>query len=94
MADENVIQKIVRSVVVQELKTALDSFKEALLGAIDQKNDDLRNDISQMKDEIVGELKMVREEQTMLNGRTAKINQIEKRIEKLEQIHPHGHAVA
>ncbi len=85
MADENVIQKIVRGVVIQELKTALDSFKEALLYEI-------RNDLAQMKDEIMGELKTVREEQTMLNGRTVKINQIEDRVKKLEQLHPHGHA--
>lgn len=43
-----------------------------------------------MKDEIVGELKTMREEQTMLNGRTAKLNLIEDRADKLEDIHPQG----
>lgn len=53
-----------------------------------------RSEIASIKDEIMGELKIIREEQTILNGRSAKINQIEDRMEDLEKIHPHGHHLA
>lgn len=90
MTDDSVIKKVVRDVVKEELKSGLDSFKLDLLEAIEEKNYNLRSDVAKMKDEIVGELKTIHEEQTMLNGRTAKINQIEDQVEKLEDIHPQG----
>lgn len=52
--------------------------------------DEQKSDIATMKDEIVGELKTIREEQVMLNGRSAKINKIEDQVEELQKIHPRG----
>lgn len=98
---ENVIKKIVRDVVreemvpvekriTDELDTKLETFQENIIEAIGKKNDSLRSDIATMKDEIVGELKKVREEQTVLNGKSEKVNDLETRIEVLEALHPEG----
>lgn len=74
---------------VQELFEAYGiRLEERILGRIETHMFEQRSDIATMKDEIVGELKTIREEQTILNGRSAKINDIEERVEKLEEIHP------
>lgn len=42
-------------------------------------------------DEVMGELKAIREENAILNGRTS---DHEERITKLEELHPHHHSQA
>ncbi len=46
--------------------------------------------IQGLVDPIMGELVRNREEQTLLNGRSAKINNIEDTVEKLVKLHPSG----
>ena len=69
----------------------IEKKNNALLEAIDKKNYDLRSDLAKMKDEIVGELQTVRQEQTILSGQHSRVIDNEERLEKLEEIHPQGH---
>ncbi len=104
-SDENFFRKIVKAAVTEELQPALefqqnnilraiDKKNERLLEAIDQKNYNLRSDIAKMKDEIVGELKTVRQEQALLSTQHQRVLNHEERLEKLEKIHPQGHHIS
>lgn len=95
MVKDSIIKSIVREVVREELKTV----EAGLMAKMDRAFSDFRteimlafremmNELTTMKLEILGELKTVREEQAILNGRSAKINDIEDKMEKLEKIHP------
>jgi len=73
------------------------SFKNEIISAVEKANEKLLEQVVKIKDEtitsndkIAGEIKTMREEQVMLNGRTAKINKIEDEVESLKQIHPNG----
>lgn len=96
MQTDTVLKKIVREVVKEELtpfEQKLDlkfaRFKEEIISSLKELVAEYRNDVVQMKDEFVGEMRAMREEQTMLNRRTSQINEIDDRVEKLETIHPH-----
>lgn len=81
---------MIKSVVREEMQSFGVDLKNEIIDAVKDVLTGFRNDMVSLKDEIVGELKTNREEQTMLNGRTMKINNIESRVEKLEKIHPQG----
>lgn len=93
----NSIQKVIE----QTVNPKFEIFELRILLAFDRKMDEVkdymveqRSEIAAIKDEIMGELKTIREEQTILNGRSAKINKIEDQVEELIKIHPHGHHLA
>lgn len=88
---DGVFKKIVREVVKEEITPVLEEFKIDILHAVDQKNDKVVNEITIMKDEIVGEIKDMREDHEIVKGRHAQILAHDDRIEKLEKIHPQGH---
>ena len=85
----------------ESIEKKFEIFELRILLAFDRKMDEIkdymveqRSEIASIKDEIIGELKTMREEQTILNGRSAKINKIEDRMEDLEKIHPQGQHIA
>ncbi len=88
MAKDSLIKTVVRGVVKEEVKTGFDEFEVRMKQMFDKMASLLKNDLMTIKDEIMGELKTVREEQTMLNGRSVKINDIEDEVEQLKNIHP------
>ncbi len=105
MPDETVIKKIVREVVKEELKPfdlKFVSFKNEIIAAVRETNEKLFERVEKIRDEtitsndkVAGEIKTMREEQEMLNGRTAKINDVDNRVDRLEQIHPNcQHAIS
>lgn len=49
---------------------------------------DRLEDIMNMLDEVMGELKTVREEQTILASQHGRVLDLEEKTEKLEKIHP------
>ncbi len=49
-----------------------------------------RNEMLTMKDEIVGEIKAMREEQISHQGQHQELNDLPERVERLEKIHPAG----
>lgn len=73
---------------------ALDKTKSSILDAVDQRNFQARSDLATMKDEVVGEIKDMREEYEIMKSRHEQILEHDDKIEKLERIHPLGqHAV-
>ncbi len=99
MSDQTIIKKIVREVVKEEfvpvekriyaeMDRKFNLFQTAIIESVKGLLQDFRNDFVTMKDEIVGELQAMREEQTFLNHRSMKINQIEDDVENLKVIHP------
>lgn len=72
--------------IVLAFNRKMDEIKDYMVGQ--------RSDIATMKDEIMGELKTIRKEQTILNGRSAKINKVEDQVEELIKIHPHSQHIA
>ena len=99
---EPVFKKIIREVVREEFKPIedrLDSkfevFKIDLLNAVEKIGERNLAEVAKMRDETVtsndkvaGEIETMRREQTLLNARSAKINDIEDEVEKLQKIHP------
>lgn len=80
------VERILENIAASQIKLQdelRDSFRE------------FQSLIQGLVDPIMGELIKNREEQTLLNGRSAKINHIEEKLEKLERIHPQNqHALA
>lgn len=85
---ENVFKRIVRSIVNEELKTGLESFRVNILEAIGQRNYELRNDIAVMKDQIMGELQTARQEQKILSAQHQRVIDHEERLGELEKFTP------
>lgn len=85
------------TLMIQKLHKNVSQMNNKLWSDVTKTSNSLLTGVAQMRDEIItsndkvaGELKTLREEQTLLNGRTVKINEIENRVEKLEEIHHHG----
>lgn len=100
----NVFTTIVRTVVKEELAPVeerlnkkmdrrFDEFKEELVDSFTGIARELRNDVAAMRDEIMGELKTVREEQIILSSQHSRVVDLEDKVENLEKIHPHGQHV-
>ena len=52
--------------------------------------DELLKEMVKLKDEIMGEIKTMREEQTIQSGDHARILDLEDAVENLQTIHPHN----
>lgn len=94
---EPVFKKIIREIVREEIKPELEIHKIEILSAFEKFGEKILVGVAQMRDEIItsndkvaGEIRTMREEQTLLNARSAKINDIEDEVEKLRNIHPHN----
>ena len=88
MAKDTVIKTLIRDSVTDEFAKHFPVYEGKMLDKINDILANFRSDLAKMKLEILGELVKVREEQAILNGRSAKINQIEDKVEKIESIHP------
>lgn len=73
---------------------AVDNKFDQILTEVDKKLYMMRSDNAKMQDQIVGELKTMREEMAMLNAQHQRIIDHEGRLENLEKIHPQGIHVA
>lgn len=76
------------SVQVNSIENKIDKKFDLFLDKLEKYFFDFRSDMAKVQDTIAGELKTNRDEQVILNGRSAKINQIEDDVEKLQKIHP------
>lgn len=56
--------------------------------------DEFKSDFIKLKDEIIGELKAVREEQEILSSQHGRVLDLEENVEKLQRIHPHNQHVS
>lgn len=95
MAKDSVIKTVIRSTIREELKATEESLMVKVEQAFSEFQKEMfkafremREEFTTMKLEILGELKTTRQEQTMLNARSAKINKIEDEVESLKKIHP------
>lgn len=89
------MKSVIREVVKEELKPVedrlskrFDVFEDKIITGVKSLLVEFKNDLIQMKLEILGELQKTREEQVLLNARSAKINKIEDDVESLKKIHP------
>ena len=94
---EPVFKKMIREVVREELKPEFEVFKIDILSAVEKIGERNLAEVAKMRDEVItsndsvaGEIKTMREEQELLNARSAKINEIEDQVENLRKIHPHN----
>jgi hypothetical protein len=99
--DEPVFKQVVRTVVREELAPVekrlnqrMDRGFSDFRNEIGQRFKEFKNDLASMKDEIVTELQTSREESTMHKGQHDRFDEIERRVEKLEDIHPKGQHAA
>lgn len=70
-------------VTKNELREILGEFKK-----------DIIDEMVKIKDELMGEIKVIREEQEILSSQHGRILDLEENVEKLQAIHPHNqHAV-
>ncbi len=95
--NESAVKQLLRSVVQEELspvKNEMQLVKEEMQ-QIRKDMREYRDEVATMKDEIVGELQTTREESTIHKGQHDRFDDVEQRLEKLEEIHPKGrHASA
>lgn len=87
----NVFKTIVREVVRDELLDMEERLEANLDAKLDEKIKNLptKEEFFSTTDQIMGELKTIREEQTMHQGQH---DEVTDRLEKLESIHPsHQH---
>lgn len=94
----NVFKGVVREVVREEfqpvekrlnekLEIKFETHKEDILQGTKDLLTDFKSDFATMKDEIVGEIKAMREEFTIHQGQH---DEITERLDKLGAIHPQG----
>jgi len=90
MAKDSVIKTVVRDVVKEEVKTAFSDFEVKMRQMFNEMASGLKNDLTNMKDEIVGEIQDFREENTILElkGQHQRLLNIDKKVDQLEKIHP------
>jgi hypothetical protein len=100
----NVFKTMVHTVVREELAPVeqrlnrrmdlkFEELKEDVVDSVKNIMGQFRNDIATIKDEIITELKAVREEQTILSSQHSRVVDLEEKMEKLERIHPQGQRV-
>ncbi len=95
--DEPVFKQMVRTVVREELAPVEERLNQRMDRGfsefrieMDQRFKEFKNDLVAMKDQIVKELQTSREESTIHKGQHNRFDDVERRLEKLEQVHPHG----
>lgn len=88
MAKDTIIKTLVKTSVSEEFAKHFPVYEEKMLDKIEKMLTNFRSDLTNMKLEILGELEKIRQEQTILNGRSVKINKIEDEVDKLKGIHP------
>ena len=74
------LPKLIRQIMREELDKSVQKQLKGQLGKLPTKDE-----FYQMMDELMGELKAIREKQTLITHRSANH---EDRLEKLEAIHP------
>lgn len=92
--NETFFRKVVRDIVREELRDQLDPIarriEEHVLSGVEELMYKFRNDLATMKDEIITEVRDMREEYEIMKGRHTQILDLENKVEKLEEIHPNG----
>jgi hypothetical protein len=100
--DEPVFKQMVRTVVRAELAPVEERLSQRMdrgfsefRNEIDRRFKEFKNDLVTMKDQIVKELQMSREESTIHKGQHDRFDDVEHRLEDLEQMHKRdGHVHA
>lgn len=94
MAKDSVIKNIVRGVVkevfAEELPPLEKRISKNIVGTVKEMLAEFRNDLTNMKDEIVGEIQDFREENTILElkGQHQRLLDVDNDVENLKRIHP------
>lgn len=90
--DQKLDEKLkgVREDVKDQIRWAEQRIGDRIEDKLDETFRKYRDEVLTFKDEVVGEVKAMREEQTIHQGQHDNLTDLPERVEKLEEIHPNG----